>query len=275
MHEFIEKDAEKIITDVVSLIEQKYGQKISEVSPERVLSDVIAYREHNIRIDMELLMQQNFVQTTTGVALNQWGELFGYTRSTGESDEQFRGRIIKTYAIVVNGTKQSYESNIKAIPEVLDAKLISKRDDKTLPPGVLQLTILEKYENNGILAGVIAKPETELKVKQSLLDPTFGIIGDDITYKAARPVYINGAISILSQLGYNNTDLLKNVNFQLDVYFGELSQSFSKTFGVYDLETELLKAGGVSSVTDLSFTNIPTLKPGEFYKKGAITITTH
>ncbi len=275
MHEFIDKDPEKIITNTVAHIEQKYGQKISEVSPERILADVFAYRELNIRIDMEQLMQQNFVQTATGVALDRWGELFGYTRSTGETDAQYRSRIIKTYAVVVNGTKQAYESKVKAIPEVLDAFIISKREDKTLPPGVLKVTILEKSEADGIVSGKVPDSDVQLKVNQTLLNPEFGIIGDDITFKAPVTVPVNGSVSILKQLGYDDAELLKNINFQLSSYFGKLSQSFSSSFGVYDLEKELLKAGGVSQVTALAFTNIPTLKVGEFYIKGTINISTH
>ena len=91
---FIEVNPSVIIQETITKYELLAGYSINPADVERIMIDVMAYREQGILAKMETAMHQNFVQLASGFALDYWGELFGVARNLNEEDDDYRVRII-------------------------------------------------------------------------------------------------------------------------------------------------------------------------------------
>lgn len=271
--EFIKKDPEQILSDTIAEYQRLSGTKLNPADAEMLLIDCMAYRETLLRGSMEQLMRQNFVQYAEGESLDNWGNLWGIGRGEGESDSDYRTRIL-TMAKGTIGTKGSYTGRILAVENVSDILIIRKCDDNTLPPGVVKLIPLMKYTSeNMIEGGTIHNELLEYLVTESIYAEDFGVLGPVFEFQQAIPVKINGNIEARTVFGADTAIVRRNISLKVEEYFGQLSQKFNNEFGIFDLERKILEADGIASITKLSFSNVPVKPTGGFHTQGQITIT--
>lgn len=270
--QFIPNDPEQILAETIASYTAQYGAPLQPADPERLVIDVMAYRESILRGQMEHLMRQNFVQYATAPYLDAWGALFGVVRLIDETDDAYRGRILESTHEAI-GTEAAYRSAILAVEGVCDLVIERKNDDPTLPPGVVRLTPLVRSLVDGVAFGAPHSTQTERAIDAVLYAEAFGVLGPMFVYRRAVPVPISGTITVRPVLGFTAQQIEQNVRKKTIEYFGKLSQSFSSAFGVFDLERAVAAAAGVLGVTGLDFVNVPTLAPGDFHTIGQVTIS--
>jgi phage-related baseplate assembly protein len=78
--EFIERDAEKIISEMVARYEELTGKTLQPAQPERLLLNTYAYRELLIRQGIQSAALQNLVDFSSAPVLDFLGALVGVTR---------------------------------------------------------------------------------------------------------------------------------------------------------------------------------------------------
>lgn len=270
--QFIKNDPEQILADTVSEYQRLAGAKLNPADAEMILIDCMAYRESVLRGSMEEIMRQNFVQYATGVNLDNWGSLWGINREKGESDDEYRVRILAVAKGTI-GTKAAYFARIMAVSGVSDILIIQKVDDNTLPPGVIKLIpLMRQISERMIEHGAVHDEDLKRRIMESITMADFGIIGPVFIFQEAVPVAVNGIIDVRGVLGFSVELLRQNIALKVEEYFGELSKKFDSSFGEFDLERKVLEAEGVLKVTRISFPNVPTIGTGEFYTEGEILI---
>lgn len=271
--QFIKNDPEQILADTVSEYQRLAGMKLNPGDAERILLDCMAYREVILRGSMEEAMRQNFVQYAAGVHLDNWGMLWGINREAGETDDDYRMRILAVAKGTI-GTKAAYFARIMAVPGVADILIVQKVDDNSLPPGVIKLIpLMRQMSGNMIEGGTVHDEDLKRRIMESITMANFGIIGPVFMFQEAVPVAVNGAIDVRGVLGFSPELLRRNVDLKVEEYFGEFSKKFNGSFGEFDLERKVLEAEGVLKVTRISFPNVPTIGTGEFYVQGEILIS--
>lgn len=270
--EFIKNDPEQILADVISEYQRQSGAQLNPADAEMILLDCQAYRESVLRGNMEWLMRQNFVQYATGRHLDNWGTLWGMIREAGETDDEYRRRILATAKGTV-GTKAAYYSRIMAVSGVSDILIVRKFEEATLPPGVVKLIpLMNRLSKNQIQCGTVHDEDLERRIMESIMADDFGVIGPVFHFEQAVPIPVNGSIEVRGIFGFDGELLRRNVALKVEKYFGELSRKFEREFGVFDLERKVLEAEGVVNVIDIRFPNVPTKRRGEFYVQGEISI---
>lgn len=270
--QFIKNDPEQILADTVSEYQRLAGAKLNPADAEMILIDCMAYREVILRGSMEEIMRQNFVQYATGVNLDNWGALWGINREKGETDDEYRVRILAVAKGTI-GTKAAYFARIMAVSGVSDILIIQKVDDNTLPPGVIKLIpLMRQISERMIEHGTVHDEDLKRRIMESITMADFGIIGPVFIFQEAVPVAVNGIIDVRGVLGFSVELLRQNIALKVEEYFGELSKKFDSSFGEFDLERKVLEAEGVLKVTRISFPNVPTIGTGEFYTEGEILI---
>lgn len=270
--QFIKNEPEQILADTVSEYQRLAGAKLNPADAEMILINCMAYREVILRGSMEEIMRQNFVQYATGVNLDNWGALWGINREKGETDDEYRVRILAVAKGTI-GTKAAYFARIMAVSGVSDILIIQKVDDNTLPPGVIKLIPLMRQTSERMIEhGAVHDEDLKRRIMESIITADFGIIGPVFIFQEAVPVAVNGVIDVRGVLGFSVELLRQNIALKVEEYFGELSKKFDSSFGEFDLERKVLEAEGVLKVTRISFPNVPTIGTGEFYTEGEILI---
>ncbi len=270
--QFIANDPEAILSETIATYQQAAGETLHLADPERILIDVIAYRESVLRARIEILMRQNFVQYATAPALDNWGVLLGVSRNAGETDDEYRARILNSTHNAI-GTEEAYRQRILSLPEVSDLIITRKSDEPTLPPGVIRLTPLRRMiSQDGVTFGSVHSPELEQIILNDIQADNFGVVGPKFIFSETHPVPLSGRVSVRAVLGADRETLERNVNRKIAAYFGTLSLHYAGDFGAYDLERAVLAADGVLSVAAVDFSNIPVKRPADFYVQGAVTV---
>lgn len=270
--EFIKKDPEQVLGEIIAEYQQRAQAKLQPADPEMILIDCMAYRELVLRAKMEYLMKQNFVQFAEGGHLDNWGMLWGIARKPGETDSDFRKRILAVSKGSI-GTVSAYYARIISVAGVSDVIIEQKYQDNTLPPGVIRLIPIRLGLNeNMVSVGTVHTPEVEQAILESIQARDFGIIAPVFVFKAANPVPISGTIEVSKVAGMDKEQIRRGVMAKVEAYFGRISQKFENYFGVFDLEKEVSLADGVVDVVNMTFSSVPQKGTGDFYVQGNITI---
>ena len=77
---FVDRDPAAITAELVALFEERTGRPLQPAQVERLIVDVIAYRETLLRTALQLAATQNLVAFARGTALDRLGELVGAAR---------------------------------------------------------------------------------------------------------------------------------------------------------------------------------------------------
>ena len=78
--EFIERDVNQIVTEMIADMEQRLGRTIQPAQVERLLINSFAYRESLVREKIQYAAVQNLVEFSNAPVLDYLGELVGVTR---------------------------------------------------------------------------------------------------------------------------------------------------------------------------------------------------
>lgn len=275
--QFVEINPSVIIQDTIAKYELLAGYSLNPADVERIMIDVMAYREQGILAKMETAMHQNFVQLASGFALDYWGELFGVIRNIAEEDDDYRVRILAQNRFQPVGTRDFYISKIEELPYVSKARLVSKQDDATLPPGRVAICIIEKdTATAGVTKGIAMNINNTAKTAPILTllnDWKVNLIGDMFLFQSAVALPANGTLVVKKKIGADPVLLLTDVQAIVDKYFYDLSLSFENEFANNDLGREILKHNDVLSIQTNTFPNLPIKAYREFWVKGSINLT--
>jgi len=77
---FIDRDADVLVRDYITLYEQVTGKVLEPAQPERLFIDMVAYREYLLRVEIQKTAMQCLVNYATGYALDHLGIRLGVTR---------------------------------------------------------------------------------------------------------------------------------------------------------------------------------------------------
>lgn len=106
---FIDRDADVITAQLVAKYEQLSGKPLYPAQADRLMIDVIAYREMLIRSAINEAAKQNLVAFANGVMLDYLGDFFSVVRLENETDEQLRRRIrLAPESYATTGSRQAY-----------------------------------------------------------------------------------------------------------------------------------------------------------------------
>lgn len=152
---FIERDVSKITQEMIAKYEAETGKTLQPAQIERLLIDLIAYRENLLRISIQEAAKQNLVNYATYPMLDYLGELVGVTRLEAK-------KAVTTLRFSMNSTKV----NSVSIPtgtqvESKDGKVIfTTLASASIPAGQLYVDIETQCDTagevgNGYLAGEI------------------------------------------------------------------------------------------------------------------------
>lgn len=269
---FIKTDPEEIISQIIAEYQKETKEELNPADAERIIIDCMAYREMLLRGEMEHLMSQNFVQYASGKHLDNWGALFGVVRSTGESDDDYRARILNSNHSSI-GTLNAYINCVLSVENVADVLLQRKCDDNTLAPGMIRIIPLMKYaDNNMIVHGTAHDEVLESVINGVLYNDDFGVIGAYFEYNSAVAVPINGSVAVSVTIGYDKERVKIAMESKIVKYFANLSLKFNNEFDIHELEREILQVSGVMSVNNIVFSNVPVKDAGEYYVKGVVNV---
>lgn len=106
---FIDRDPQAITGEIVAMYEQLSGKTLYPAQVERVLIDVISYRETLVRIGIQEAAKQNLVAYARAPMLDYLGELVGVTRLPAQPARTMlrftMGNALATSLLVPAGTR--------------------------------------------------------------------------------------------------------------------------------------------------------------------------
>jgi len=106
---FIDRDADVITAELIDKYEELSGKPLYPAQADRLMLDVIAYREMLIRSSINEAAKQNLIAFAKGVMLDYLGDFFGVVRLESETDEQLRRRIrLAPESYATTGSRQAY-----------------------------------------------------------------------------------------------------------------------------------------------------------------------
>lgn len=263
---FVNTDIEVILGDSIYQYEKKHGQRLNPADPERLMIDCMAYRELTMREQMNGAMRQNFVQLACDAALNMWGELFGCSRNTNESDDSYRERIMALNKGSL-GTAAAYRARLLGVRDIVDVQLMRHYDDPTIAPGVVEFSALQE-SNNGVI-----KPDADhiRMMRDSVHEDSFGVLGVDMVYATPVAVPISGTITIVNEVLYNKDKVKADVLKKVKEYIDTLSKKFDSTCDILYLDELIKGIDGVFRITDIAL-YVDKLTKFQYYTMGTITI---
>lgn len=94
MPSFVVRDTAAITAELIAQYESLTGKTLYPAQIERVLIDLIAYRESLLRVALQDAALQNLVRYARAPMLDHLGENVGTVRTLGEDDEAYRARIL-------------------------------------------------------------------------------------------------------------------------------------------------------------------------------------
>ena len=152
---FIDRDAIKITQELIAQYETMTGKKLYPAQIERLIIDLIAYRERLLRIGIQEAAKQNLVAYATFPMLDYLGELVGVERLPAQPARttlRFTLSAVQTFDILIPAGTQV---------ETKDGKYIFKTDsDVTIKAGQTAVDVGAVCETagaagNGYIAGEI------------------------------------------------------------------------------------------------------------------------
>lgn len=127
--DFIDRDPAQITSEMIAQYEAASGKTLYPAQVERLLIDVIAYRENLLRIGIQEAAKQNLVAFARAPMLDYLGELVGVQRLPAQSAQttlQFSVVVpLKRNLLISRGTRASASSSV----------MFAIDDDVLLPAG--------------------------------------------------------------------------------------------------------------------------------------------
>lgn len=126
-YDAVPNDPQQITAEIVAAYEAATGKTLYPAQVERLLIDLIAYRETLLRAAINDAARQNLVRFARAPMLDYLGELVGVHRLPGEDDERLRARIIEApESFSVAGPRLAYRHHaMSAHAAIVDAAVMS------------------------------------------------------------------------------------------------------------------------------------------------------
>jgi hypothetical protein len=272
MANLVDVNAELILNDIIVDYENNVGRKTYPVDADRLLLNELAYREALLRALMNRVGDQNYPQTATGGRLDYWGGYVGILRNTGESDDDYRGRILLQNNAQNNavGTRERYRQVLLSITGVCDVLVRNLQDgeDQLLPGEVAFYFIEKKQDNRGFYYPEMASQALYDSITSALLASKEVLHGDYFRLYSGVAVPITGTISVRKNIGAGNIN--DAVALAVDKYIGSLN-SYASVYDKPTLQRAIEAVGGVYAVSNIQL-SVPVLGLKEFYSKGIVSI---
>ena len=184
---FIERDADKITQEWITLYEEKTGKKLQPAQIERILIDVGVYRENLLRIKIQEAAKSNLLNYAPLDILLHLGELVGVERLLAEPSQTTIKFAVETpfnYDIVIpEGTGVETFDGKYTFATTEDCVIVSGATDTT----VLAKCTITGSESNGYEANKVITLTTPIDeiAEVTNIDSTYGG-GDDEDVESLR-----------------------------------------------------------------------------------------
>lgn len=170
--QFIERDPAAITAAIIAKYEADTGKTLYPAQAERLLIDVIAYRESILRVGIQDAAKQNLLSYATGVMLDYLGELVGCYRLPAQ---YAKTTIQFTFAAPLAAPLLIPQGTI--INSSNGNAAFATDDDLTVAAGVTQATVTATADEagivgNGYAVGQISTLDDDLSVECAVTNIT-------------------------------------------------------------------------------------------------------
>lgn len=213
---FIERDATKITDALIAKYEELSGKPLYPAQADRLMIDVIAYREMMIRTAINEAAKQNLIAFADGVMLDYLGDFFGVARLDNETDEQLRTRIrLAPESYATTGSRQAYiYHTLSTDASIIDAEAIRGEE------GNIYIHILTA---DGVVSDTLKQAvldNTSDEKKRPLSDRVHVLSGEMYEFSLSVKVY---------PLSHANPQtVMQNVKDKAQVYINSLQKKLGQ-----------------------------------------------
>lgn len=137
---FIERNPQRVLDECIARYEFLSEETLRPATPERILIDILAYRESLLREAIQDACLQNTVDYARGAFLDALGRLLGVARLENEDDEAFRIRVRLASERFAAGTKSAYRFHALAAG-ARDALVYGYNEKSNIPIGTIRVAI--------------------------------------------------------------------------------------------------------------------------------------
>jgi len=115
---FIDRDPQLITQEMIAQFEQMTGKILQPAQVERLIIDMLAYRENLVRIGIQEAAKQNLIEYANYPMLDLLGQFYGVTRLAAQSARtslRFSVQAAQTFDILIPIGMQVQTKDQKAI----------------------------------------------------------------------------------------------------------------------------------------------------------------
>ncbi len=152
---FIDRDPQLITQEMIAQFEQMTGKILQPAQVERLIIDMLAYRENLVRIGIQEAAKQNLIEYANYPMLDLLGQFYGVTRLAAQSARtslRFSVQAAQTFDILIPIGMQVQTKDQKAIFETIDNIVIKAGD---IAAEVDAVCTTPGVDGNGYIAGEI------------------------------------------------------------------------------------------------------------------------
>lgn len=173
--QFIEIDAQKILDECIAEYERLTGRPLYPAQSERLLINLIAYREHLMRVGIQEAAEQNLVAFARAPMLDHLGELVGVTRLPAQPARCILRFSLDTPAVsplLIPAGTGAYSSDGK--------HLFITESDKTIEIGAIGIAVPAVADTEGADANGL-QPGTITVLASDVIDEALAVRNADAT----------------------------------------------------------------------------------------------
>lgn len=147
---FVDRDVSAIVADVVAGFEKETGRTLYPAQVERLMANIIAYRESLLREAIQDAAKLNLVRYSRAPIIDMLGENIGVVRLPNEDDESLRQRIVRApEQFSTAGSVGAYKFHaLGADASITDVAIVTAKmamqngqltSTNNIPPGVVHI----------------------------------------------------------------------------------------------------------------------------------------
>ena len=213
---FIERDANRVTAELVALYEQLSGKTLYPAQADRIMLDVIAYREMLIRTQIQEAGKQNLLAFANGVMLDYLGDFFGVVRLENEIDEQLRQRIrLAPESYATTGSRQAYiYHTLSTDSQIIDADALRGENGNIY----IHILTVDGVVTDDLIQRVLANTSDEKKRPLS----------DRVHVAGGQPFNFELAINVYPLTIADPNSVLATAQVKAQIYVDELKRKLGR-----------------------------------------------